>query len=484
MLAGSAMRSVGGQDVTSTHADVGIYPEFNAQVRTESPPWLADLQRVQVGPTATQGAAYASHGTAIALTSKIEVRVADLGADDVDGDGIPNQIDVLLGAKKADLNDAQYQSVYRKLQYPGGDVPRNEGVCTDVIVRALRNAGIDLQKEVHQDIKRRPRAFSMVKRANPNIDHRRVKTIFPYFKRHWTSLPVTFKGHEETWIPGDIVFMQTMDDERPDHIGIVSDQLGPSGSPLIINNWTNGYKTDALDLLPAVPVTHRFRWKSSPPMPTQHRGLTGVLHQKELSLPPDAKQVVLVTASSGGSPTAMLRLLEQTRRGWRVVIGPERVALGKMGLKAGIGISAPATTASKREGDLSSPAGVFKLGKAFGSDSPAGLRWPYQPVKAGDRWVDDPSSAHYNRWVSDSVTPDWNSAEDLTQYDLAIVIEHNTSSPRKGYGSAIFLHTTEDTTTPTLGCTALPKAKLVHVLKRLRPNKHPVLVQTPAVWFD
>ncbi|MGE0872037.1 MAG: DUF1287 domain-containing protein [Kofleriaceae bacterium] len=180
---------------------------------------------------------------------------------DRDRDGIPDPLDVLIGAKKTVLNADAYTEGYVTIAYPMGDVPRTMGVCTDVVIRAVRNAGIDLQQALHEDIARARRAYPMVKgRGNANIDHRRVGTLLPYFKRHWQAHSAKLDDAGDPLRPGDIVFMDTFPGRTgPDHIGIVSDQLGPSGLPMIINNWTNGTVTAEMDLLTFVPVTHRFR---------------------------------------------------------------------------------------------------------------------------------------------------------------------------------------------------------------------------------
>lgn len=180
---------------------------------------------------------------------------------DRDGDGIPDPLDVLLGAHKTALNAAAYTSGYLRIPYPGGDVPRTMGVCTDVIIRALRNAGVDLQVELQRDLRRAPRAYPMVKGAgNPSIDHRRVKTILPWFQRHADRRTATLDDPRDPLRPGDIVFMDTFPSRPgPDHIGIVSDRPGAHGLPLVINNWTEGTVTTEMDLLGWVPVTHRFR---------------------------------------------------------------------------------------------------------------------------------------------------------------------------------------------------------------------------------
>lgn len=182
--------------------------------------------------------------------------------DDRDGDGIPDELDILIGAKKVVLNGAAYIGGYVSIDYPNGDVPRDQGVCTDVVVRALRNAGIDLQEQLHKDIAASPKSYPMVKKSDANIDHRRVKTLLPFFKRKWTSLGTDPAQASDPFRPGDVIFMDTFPSRSgPDHIGIVSDTVGESGYYLVINNWTDGSTEGELDLLDWLPVTHRFRVK-------------------------------------------------------------------------------------------------------------------------------------------------------------------------------------------------------------------------------
>jgi len=187
-----------------------------------------------------------------------------VAAHDRDGDGIPDSLDILIGAKKEVLNAESYTEQaedYISMKYPMGDVPRHIGVCTDVIVRAVRNAGLDLQKELHEDIGRARTAYPMVKGAgDASIDQRRVGTLLPYFKRHWEQHTAKLDDPKDPLRPGDIILMDTFPSRSgPDHIAILSDRVDDKGLPLVINNWTDGTVVAEMDLLTFVPVMYRFR---------------------------------------------------------------------------------------------------------------------------------------------------------------------------------------------------------------------------------
>lgn len=179
---------------------------------------------------------------------------------DRDNDGIPDPLDVLIGAKKTALNADRYDERYVVIPYPNGDIPRDIGVCTDVIVRALRNQGLDLQSALHKDILGARGVYPMVTRPDSSIDHRRIPPLVPYFKRYFEEHSPHHDDPADPLRPGDIVLLDTFPSRYgPDHIGIISDRRNDHGVPLVINNWTNGTVTTEMDLLPGIPITHRFR---------------------------------------------------------------------------------------------------------------------------------------------------------------------------------------------------------------------------------
>jgi uncharacterized protein YijF (DUF1287 family) len=389
-------------------------------------------------------------------------------AGDADGDGIPDPLDVLIGAHKAALNRDRYDGRYERIRYPLGDVPREIGVCTDVVIRALRNAGIDLQREVHEDIQRAPEAYPSVKRPNENIDHRRVRSLLPYFERHF-ELHATPPNASDPYRPGDIVFMDTFPRQPgPDHVGIISDQRSAEGVLLVINNWTIGTVTEPMDLLSYVPVTHRFR------VPPALRSAGPIA--------PSVTQLVLVTSDDFTDWYARLQRYERKPgKAFRRVGAALPAVLGAAGYGWGSGLhgrGAPPGRPGpiKHEGDLRSPAGVFELGTVHGYAAVAGaLRLPYQRATADQRCVDDAASPHYNRIVSISELGEpWRSAEHMLRkdglYELALDIEHNRAPVMAGDGSCIFAHVWSSASEPVSGCTALAKRDLRRVLEWLRPG--------------
>ncbi len=133
-----------------------------------------------------------------------------------------------------------YDPAYFSIDYPNGDVPEGKGVCTDVVIRAYRKLGIDLQKEVHEDMKGNfdeyPKIWGL-SRTDKNIDHRRVPNLMKYFERHGKVLE---KSPEATdYKPGDIVSWNL--GGATTHIGIVVNKKSDDGKRyLISHNIGNG----------------------------------------------------------------------------------------------------------------------------------------------------------------------------------------------------------------------------------------------------
>ena len=165
----------------------------------------------------------------------------------------------------------RYDGSYRSIGYPGGDVPDSIGVCTDLVVRAYRALGIDLQREVHEDM---VVAFSEYPAIwghtapDPRIDHRRVPNLQVFFGRHGQERQVTDDpadyeaGDLVTWmLPGNLP-----------HIGIVTNERSADGlRPLIVHNIGRGPEIE--DCLLDYPITGHYRFEvTATPMPSEASG--------------------------------------------------------------------------------------------------------------------------------------------------------------------------------------------------------------------
>src|SRR5262245_45841553 len=143
---------------------------------------------------------------------------------------------LVAAARQQTLSAVTYDGSYTRIAYPMGDVPRARGVCTDVVIRAYRAIGIDLQVLVHEDMgenfARYPRLWGL-SQPDPNIDHRRVPNLQKFFER--VNAKVRDAGAAPAYRPGDLVTWM-LPGNLP-HIGIVSDRRSPDASrPLIIHN--------------------------------------------------------------------------------------------------------------------------------------------------------------------------------------------------------------------------------------------------------
>ena len=153
--------------------------------------------------------------------------------------------DLVAAAIERTHHEVTYDPGYVGITYPGGDVPAGSGVCSDEIVRIYRALGIDLQKEVHEDIVRDPAAYPLSrwqqKRADRNIDHRRVRNLMVFFSRHGEELRIT--RHAADYEPGDLVAWDL--GNGPVHTGIVVDQKAPAtGRFMIVHNIGAGPKME------------------------------------------------------------------------------------------------------------------------------------------------------------------------------------------------------------------------------------------------
>jgi uncharacterized protein YijF (DUF1287 family) len=170
----------------------------------------------------------------------------------------PNLKLVIDGATEQVGKTTSYDPSYQKIDYPNGDVPIETGVCSDVIVRAFRKAGIDLQKDVHEDMKQNFAAYPTkwgLNGTDANIDHRRVPNLQTYLTRKGKSLATD--GGSETFLPGDIVTWDL--GFGTEHIGmVVNVWYKPSQRYLIVHNIGAGTRME--DALFSWKITGHYRY--------------------------------------------------------------------------------------------------------------------------------------------------------------------------------------------------------------------------------
>jgi uncharacterized protein YijF (DUF1287 family) len=160
---------------------------------------------------------------------------------------------LVAAAEERTHHVVRYEPAYVRIPYPGGDVPADTGVCTDEVIRSYRAVGIDLQKEVHEDMEQNFSAYPrkwrwLASHTDTNIDHRRVPNLMVFFGRKGETLAIS--GRAEDYAPGDIVTWD-LGGNVP-HIGIVVDQKSAANDRfLIVHNIGQGPKME--DVL--------FRWK-------------------------------------------------------------------------------------------------------------------------------------------------------------------------------------------------------------------------------
>lgn len=168
---------------------------------------------------------------------------------DYDNDGIDDYTDIMLGARK----DAENMPTYKSAYYSGGYPPDSEGVCTDLVWRAFKNAGYLLKDLVDEDIKNNLIEYTKISTPDPNIDFRRVYNLKVFFERNSENLTTDINKVEE-WQPGDIVIF----DES--HIGIISDKRNKNKIPYLIHNSAQPVREE--DVLERYKnnITGHYRW--------------------------------------------------------------------------------------------------------------------------------------------------------------------------------------------------------------------------------
>jgi uncharacterized protein len=155
--------------------------------------------------------------------------------------------------------DVQYDPAYFVIAYPNGDVPKGKGVCTDVIIRAYRTLGVDLQQEIHEDMSKNFHLYPQnwgLKKTDRNIDHRRVPNLMKFFARQGADLRISSVPTD--YKPGDVVTWDL--GKGIGHIGIVIDRKSSDNSRnLIVHNIGNGQEIS--DCLFSYKITGHYRFK-------------------------------------------------------------------------------------------------------------------------------------------------------------------------------------------------------------------------------
>jgi hypothetical protein len=170
---------------------------------------------------------------------------------------------LVIAATERTHHAVRYDPAYVRIPYPGGDVPSDTGVCTDEVIRSYRVLGVDLQKEVHEDMVQNfavyPRKWKWISgKPDANIDHRRVPNLMVFFQRKGETLPITTQV--EDYSPGELVTYD-LGGNVP-HIGIVVDRRGLSGRYMIEHNIGEGPRIE--DVLFNWKITGHYRYYGPP----------------------------------------------------------------------------------------------------------------------------------------------------------------------------------------------------------------------------
>lgn len=211
-------------------------------------------------------------------------------------------------------------------------------------------------------------------------------------------------------------------------------------------------------------------------------------------LPRNSSQVVVGVTQSWESSHITVYLYEKRKGQWALAGGPWKGRCGKKGLAWGRGLHPQIKGPHKSEGDWRAPAGVFRIGGAWGYDAKIKkhTKLPYRKVTSRDLWVEDPKSRYYNHHLILDHEPNnaWEKKAQMKQDDyphsLKLFIGHNSPpKPIPGAGSSIFFHIWRGGgAKPTSGCTTLPEANLRALVARIDPTRNPLYVLLPKPDYD
>ncbi|MCH9739628.1 MAG: hypothetical protein K0U38_02120 [Epsilonproteobacteria bacterium] len=203
-----------------------------------------------------------------------------------------------------------------------------------------------------------------------------------------------------------------------------------------------------------------------------------------ITIPQESTQLIKVTTTNWSTKDGTLQRYERVNEHWQKVGEPINIILGRNGLGWGVGLHATPKDAKyvKKEGDGKAPAGLFSLGNGFGYQD-FHIDFPYSAYKRTDHCVDDSRSQWYNQIIdSTKVAKDYKSFEHMKlksdEYKYGITVNHNPKQVANA-GSCIFIHIKNRKGKGTAGCTAMRENEIVEVLKWLKGNAKPLLLQLP-----
>ena len=202
---------------------------------------------------------------------------------------------------------------------------------------------------------------------------------------------------------------------------------------------------------------------------------------------PAQEQLLVVITHDWDAVQGTLQRFESDGAAWQKVGEPISIVVGRAGLAWGVGLHPEIPV--KREGDRKAPAGMFKLGPAFGFSDNPDVQMSYLFLDEDTEAVDDSQSIYYNQIVNRHTVsnPDWNSSEKMRQiplYEIGLVVQHNWIHPIPLMGSAIFIHIWRNDHSGTWGCTAMRAEDLYNIISWIDEKKNPVLVQLPIAIYQ